>query len=88
MPTVTTATSLIVAVNPRRISLIITRADGGILFLDKDDSLTTATGIHVFANSVYTEDSGARQMYLGPIYGIVASTTSLTLDVRYWERQS
>jgi len=87
MPTVTTATSLIVAANSRRISLIITRESGNVLYLG-DKNVTTASGISIIPNGNFTEDSGARQMYLGPIYGIIGSTTSVTLDVRYWERQA
>ena len=85
--TITTAPSLIVKTNSKRISLIITRKSGSDLYLERNNTFTTATGITIRANGSLTEDSGARQMYLGDYYGVVGSTNSVTLDVRYWERE-
>lgn len=81
--TITTSATLIVAPNPRRKALQIVNTSTGTVYVGEDASITTATGFPLLQNQPYTEDSGGNRMWQGPIYGIVASSTS---DVRYWEK--
>ena len=87
--TITTTTAVqIVAANSQRISVIITNEGPNSIYLGADDDVTTATGVVVLNGGNFTEDSGGRNMYLGPIYAVTSSTTSVTSEVRYWERSS
>lgn len=80
---VTTSPTLIVAVNPRRQSLIITNTDStNKLYLGSDNNVTTSTGVEIGTGCNLTEDNGGSKVYCGPVYGISTGTIS----VRYWER--
>ena len=80
--TVTTSATLIVANNTQRQSILVTNTGTGTVYLGPDSSVTTSNGMPLVTNGTYAEDSGGTRMFLGDIYGIVASGTS---DVRYWE---
>lgn len=78
-----TTPTLIVPANAQRLSLIVVNTSSGTVYLGQDTTVTTSNGIPMLQNQNLTEDSGGTKMYCGPIYGIVASSTS---DVRAWER--
>ena len=81
--TVTTSATLIIASNTNRKSLLIGNTSAGTVYLGDTTSVTTANGFPLPQNAQLSEDSGGTRMYMGAVYGIVASGTS---DVRYWER--
>jgi len=72
----------IVGSNSRRIALIIENNGAETIYIGKDDTVTSSTGVAVLSNGTFTQDSGGMRMYLGDFWGITASSTS---DVRYWE---
>ena len=82
--TVTNSVTLILADNPKRLSVSISNYGANTVYIGQDTSVTSANGVHLPTNATLTEDSGGTKVYCGPIYGITASSTS---DVRYWERQ-
>jgi len=81
--TVADTATLIIAANPYRQSLILVNSSSGAVYLGADNTVTIANGIPLLQDGSLTEDSGGTRMFMGDIYGIVASGTS---DVRYWER--
>ena len=81
--TVLDTATLILADNPKRLSVIINNVGDETVYIGQTDSVTSADGVPLLQNATLTEDSGGTKVYCGPIYGITASSTS---DVRVWER--
>lgn len=85
IPVTTATASLLVAANPNRTSLIITVPSGTSLWMGDAATVSTTTGIEIRSPGSFTEDSGARRMYLGPYYGI---TSVGSFSAIVWERTS
>lgn len=84
--TVGTASTLIVGVNPERISLAITNNGAGTVFLAPSSSVTTSgvlQGIKLVSGGTLTEDAGNKGLYCGDYYGISSDGTNA---IAYWER--
>jgi len=83
--TIQTSSTLIVAANEQRLSIIMTVVGDGGVFLGQDATMTTSTGILISGGGgSYTEDSGGQWTYLGAYYG---ATSSGTTTINYWERE-
>lgn len=79
--TVGTTATLIKPANSSRIALIITpNTSGKIIFIGLDNSVTTANGIQLNQDDVFTIDQN--NLYTGAIFGIVATGT---IDIRFIE---
>lgn len=85
--TLTTATSLVIAANPKRISFVVENLGTPRLFLGLDAALTTATGgVVLITNGSYTDEANdAGKCWLGGVYGVVESTTNVTTKASYLE---
>ncbi len=80
--TVTTTATQIIASNTKRKNLTIANtSDSYIVYIGPDSSVTTSNGIPLYENQTRDQDK-IPEGYLGPVYGIVSSSTA---DVRYWE---
>lgn len=80
--TVTTSATLIIAANTNRIAFVIINTDTtNPVYLGMDSSVTTSTGLLLNSGATFQEDSGAKDLYKGDIYGISGGS----IDLRYWE---
>lgn len=76
--------TLIAAANPKRQELIITNNSvSPDAYIGPDSSVTTTTGLPLYAGQT-RERSRGFSIWLGPVYGIVASGTA---DIRVWETE-
>lgn len=79
---VTTVAIQIVAANNARRGLVITNTSSSVdIYYGPDASVTTSTGLPLYANQTLTLDK-VPEGYGGAIYGITASGTAA---VRYWQ---
>lgn len=84
--TVTTAPSLLVSGKTSRKALsIVNISPTNVLYIGPDSSITTATALPIYEFQTRDISKFLSESYLGNIYGVVASTTSCTAEVRYWE---
>jgi hypothetical protein len=81
--TVSNTATKIISANNSRHSFIIVNTGANTVYIGEDAAVTTSNGVPLLQDASLTEDNGGDRLYLGDIYGIVASGTS---DVRYWER--
>ena len=81
--TITTSATKIVTANPNRQSLILANTGTGTVYLGPDNTVTTANGTPLLQDGTLTEDDGGSRMFMGDVWGVVATGTS---DLRYWER--
>ena len=80
-----TVPTLLLASNTKRLSVLFSVVGAGGLFLDESASMTSSSGVLISGGGgSLTEDSGGRNVYLGPYYGV---TSSGTTDIRVWERE-
>jgi len=83
--TVTNTATLIVADNCKRQELTIANNSSSVdIFVGPDASVTKDNGIPLYASQRNDKWKGPGGSWLGPIYGITASSTA---DVRFWEGQ-
>jgi len=83
---VDTASTLLLKENTQRLSVLFSVVGDSGLFLAGDSTMTTSSGILISGGGgTLSEDSGGRNVYLGPYYG--ATSGSTTTDVRVWERE-
>jgi hypothetical protein len=80
--TIGTATTLFIAANEKRMSVIITNQGASTAYVGPDALLSATNAISISSGSNLTEDSGGDRLYLGPYYAI----SDLSSDLRYWER--
>lgn len=82
--TVSSTATLIIAANANRQELIITNNSVSTdIFIGIDSSVTSSTGLPLYANQS-REKSRGFGTWLGPVYGITASSTA---DIRIWETE-
>ena len=79
---VTTSATLIVSASEARKELkLCNTANGTIVYLGQDSSVTTSNGFPLYENQSVAMERDWGQ-WLGDVYGIVGSGTA---DIRYWE---
>ena len=84
--TVTTASTLLVEGTTARKALsLLNVSPTNVLYIGPNSSITTATALPVYEFQTRDISKFLSESYLGNIYGIVASTTSCTAEIRYWE---
>lgn len=81
--TVTDSASVIVAANSARHSIIIANPNAATLYIG-DSNVTTSNGIPILQYGHFEEDSGGTKLWMGAIYGILASGSE---TIPYWERE-
>lgn len=82
--TVTTAATKIISIKAQREGNLIVNASNQTVYLGMDSTVTTATGLPLLANAVFS-NTGYLHAWRGDIYGIVAGTTA---DVRFWDYEN
>jgi len=81
--TVATTATLILEANAERKEFSLNNTDfDRIVYLGQDESVTTSNGFPLTEGGFRDSYKGAIGNWLGPVYGIVASSTA---DVRFWE---
>lgn len=80
--TVTDSASVIVAANSARHSVIIANPNAATVYIG-DSNVTTSNGIPLLQYGTWKEDSGGDKLWMGAIYGILASGSE---TIPFWER--
>lgn len=79
--TITTAATLILGANPARKGMYFVNNSAQTIYIGPDASITTSNAVPIAAGATVF-NSGEREAWRGPIYGIVAATIA---NARYWE---